>query len=271
MLMKPQIKKDVLADFVDNLSGVLLKSRSLLRSAAVKFDELSSDQIINQKRLIEMQDVLSRSNNSQLETVEATVKKEITSLKSWSTVVQKNSSSTPSVKSVQRAVKSVVDQNDRNKNFIVHDDDCEEDKDEDILSEMMDEMYEDECKPQILGFSRIGIRKPGTKRPLKVTLVSRDAAIQVLTYAKKLKKSKYKDFYLAPDRNYEERAAHRKLVAEMKLLIAKEPNKYHYIRQNKIISVDKLQKSDVIDVLVSSGLRLNIFLYFTNFYGRLIG
>ena len=172
------------------------------------------------------------------------VRKNIFQRHGWSDIVQKNSGSTTSVKNVQKAVKSVVDKNDRSKNFIVYDNDCDEDQDEDIISEIMGVIYEDERKPQILGFNRIGIRKPDIKRPLKVTLVSRDAVIEVLSNAKQLKNSRYKDVYLVPDRSYEERAAHKKLVAQMKLLFVTDPNKHHYIRDSRIISVNKLHRSE---------------------------
>ncbi len=178
--------------------------------------------------------MLAKHQQQQLDAVQDTVK---TEMKSWS---EKSSDSATSVKSVQKAVKSVVDQNDRSKNFIVYDNDCEDDKDENIISEIMGIIYEDESTPQVLGFSRIGMRKPGTVRPLKVTLVNSDATRQVLSNARKLKNSSsYKDVYLAPDRSYEERIAHRKLVQEMKQLFVKDSSKHYFIRDGKIVTVGK--------------------------------
>ncbi len=84
------------------------------------------------------------------------------------------------------------------------------------------------------------MRKPGTVRPLKVTLVNCDATRQVLSNARKLKNSSsYKDVYLAPDRSYEERIAHRKLVQEMKQLFVKDSSKHYFIRDGKIVTVGK--------------------------------
>ena len=104
-LMK--INKDSLAKFVESLSKLMQGNIELCKSATGKLDE----QIKNQSIVIENQ-------REQISTVQETVKTEI---KSWSDVVKKNSiSNTDTVKSVKKAVKSVVDEDKRSKNFIVY-------------------------------------------------------------------------------------------------------------------------------------------------------
>ncbi len=229
------LNKDPLAKFVENLTKLFQSNVDLCKAAAGKIDELKTEQLSSQKTLLKLQ-------QKKLDAVQETVK---TEMESWSDIVKKNTGSATSMKSVQKAVKTAVDQNDRSKNLIVHDDDCEDDKDEDVISDVMGIIYEDKYTPQVLGFSRIGIRKSGVVRPLKVTLTSRDAVLQVLSNAKKLKSnSSYKDVYLAPDRNYEERTAHRKLVTEMKQLVSKDSSKHYYIRGSKIMTVDKEHRTD---------------------------
>jgi hypothetical protein len=66
----------------------------------------------------------------------------------------------------------------------------------------------------------------------------------VLSKAKLLKTlgddfKQWRNVYLAPDRNREERLVHKKLVAEMKQRITTEPNKHHFIRGGVIISVER--------------------------------
>ena len=77
--------KDVLANFVVSVSGILERSRTTLRSAAVCIEELKSDQIGNQKNLIKLQDELIQSKEEQIQAVQTTVKSEI---KSFSDVVK---------------------------------------------------------------------------------------------------------------------------------------------------------------------------------------
>ena len=102
----------------------------------------------------------------------------------------------------------------------------------------------EEKKHQVLGSLRLGTIKKDSDsvRPIKVTLGSADSVKEILSKAKTLKtlygsNEMFSKMYLAPDRSQEERIEHRKLVEEMKLLISKEPNKHHCIRNGKIVSV----------------------------------
>ena len=71
-------------------------------------------------------------------------------------------------------------------------------------------------------------------------LKSAEDARRILRNAKQLKEcDKRKSVYLAPDRTREEREEHTKLVAEMKKLIKKDPNRYFFIRNNKVCSTDR--------------------------------
>ena len=235
-----RVNKDPLAKFVESLSKVLKNNIELCKAAAGKIDEMKSEQILNQKRFIELQE-------EKLESVKTTVKTEV---KSWSEILKKNCGPTPTLKSVKQAVKSVVDENDRTKNIIVYgtkEGDGLHNNDADIVDDLFCVLNEFP-KPAVLGTSRLGFAEPGEEnnmRPMKVTLANSDVVKQVLSKAHKLKKGVGSDriwnnVYIAPDRTREERACRRKLVTELKEVIKKDPEKYHYIRDNKIVSVDKL-------------------------------
>ena len=71
-------------------------------------------------------------------------------------------------------------------------------------------------------------------------LSSQDSFNTVLRNSRKLYGvEKFEAVFIASDRSIEERAIHKKLVKEIKKKIKTEPSKYPYIRDQKIISVDK--------------------------------
>ena len=228
--------KDPLSDCVEMLFKLLRSNIELCKAAAGKVDRLQADCIQTKTELIDLQ-------RSKMDTVQTTVKKEI---QSWSDIVQKNceKSSVASVKSVKQVVKSFVDENDRSRSLIIYG--AKEEKREhtpDYVDDLLLALDE-ENKHQVLGSLRLGNLKPNSEsvRPIKVTLGSADSVKEILSKAKTLKKLSgsyaiFSNVYLAPDRNREERAERRKLVAEMKTLISKEPSKHHFIRNGKIISV----------------------------------
>ena len=80
---------------------------------------------------------------------------------------------------------------------------------------------------------------------MKVTLKSSDLVQYLLRRASKLKREdgKFRSVYLAPDRSKDERLAHNKLVIEMKELMTRDFTKYYYIRDKRILSVDKRSQS----------------------------
>jgi hypothetical protein len=53
----------------------------------------------------------------------------------------------------------------------------------------------------------------------------------------------YLSWYIAPDRNCEEEAAHQKLVAQLKEIMSADPSKYHYIKDRKVMSVVSVDKN----------------------------
>ena len=65
-------------------------------------------------------------------------------------------------------------------------------------------------------------------------------ACQVLRKARLLRLKKgFKSVYMCPDRTFEERQAHKKLLQELKLKHAAYPDKFFAIRNNEVVSVSK--------------------------------
>ena len=266
VLMKPRsCSKDALASFVEKLLKLSISNLEFCRTAAVKIDQLKSERIEIQKTVIDLQqEQLHQVQDAVKSSVKDSVKTEITM---WSDIVKKNvSSATPSVASVQKAVRSAVEDNVRSNNFIIYgveeygpDEDDEEDECEnggledcvDLARGMFNEILAFP-KPEIVTATRVGAQKSpnnaGSRkpRPIKVTLASPEAVKFVLSKASKLKGNAcehWRCVYLAPDRSKEERLAHSKLVAELKQKISEDSSKYHSIRDGKITSVDKALSS----------------------------
>ena len=104
----------------------------------------------------------------------------------------------------------------------------EEEEQERTDSKVATMFAELEEKPKVSA-CRIGTKKTGTVRPVKVTLASSTAVHQILAKSRQLKLvEKFKSVYVCPDRSPEERAARRTLVKELKSAAAEQPGFRHY-------------------------------------------
>ena len=108
-LMK--LYKNDLTEIALRLVRVYEKNLDICKSAAVKIDQLKSDQIENQKKLMEIQ-------GKQIDSVQQTVK---TELKTWADVAQQGIASKPLTKhTVKEAVRSVNDEEKRSKCLLIY-------------------------------------------------------------------------------------------------------------------------------------------------------
>ena len=120
-----------------------------------------------------------------------------------------------------------------------------EDEDE-LLSTKVSDMFQTIGEKPRVEVCRLGNRKDGKgARPVKVILSCAVTVNQILSKARNLRSSeKHKSVFLSADRTYEQRTQHRLLVTELKKKTADEPGKRHYIRENKVCSVDKPSKAE---------------------------
>ena len=238
-LMK--LNKDALVNYVKNLANLVDENIDLCKSAACEVDQLKSEQIKNQKKIIEAQ-------QEQLISVQETVK---TEFRSWADVTKTNiqKSTDVSVTTVKEAVKKAVAEDDRSKRFMIYGlDEARDGVEEDLVDAVQatfDKAGISTC-PVVHSAYRIGKKTPDKKRSVKVQLTCAIHVQQVLRAASKLKshEGEFKTVYLAPDRTKEQQLAHTKLVIEMKQLITRNPDKYYFIRNSKINFVDKAVPSN---------------------------
>ena len=226
-LMK--LSKNCLTDITLRLVSLYEKNLTTCKSAAVKIDQLKTEQIENQKKIMDI-------NDMKIDSVQQAVK---TELKTWADVAQKGIASKPiTTKIVKEAVRSVNDEEKRSRCFLIH---GVEEKDGEIPFQIVQNVYQklDFTPPNIVDSYRIGRKTPGKSRSIKVEVEHPTDALVLLKKAGKLKSTDLRSVYLSPDRNKEEQSAHNRLVAKMRTMIKEDPTKFYFIRDSKVKFIDK--------------------------------
>ena len=233
--------KDCVVDFAVKLANLLKTSRDLLRSAAADFDSLKREQLQCQSKLLSVQDELSVKKSAQLDAVKDTVEEKMSS---WAAVVKKNSSSKVSQKEMKKAVKSAINESDREYNVIMFnveeqdEEDPSENYDADTALDIMNSAGLDAVEGEYTT-ERIGALQNDKNRPLKVKFDFKSTAFDLLAKSKNLKHSEvYGTVFIVPDRSREERIEHRKLVEQLKLIRTQNPEKRCYI-WNKAVHTEE--------------------------------
>ena len=233
--------KDYVVDFAVKLANLLKTSRDLLRSAAADLDSLKREQLQCQSKLLSVQDELSVKKSAQLDAVKNTVEEKMSS---WAAVVKKNSSSKVSQKEMKKAVKSAINESDREYNVIMFnveeqdEEDPSENYDADTALDIMNSAGLDAVEGEYTT-ERIGALQNDKNRPLKVKFDFKSTAFDLLARSKNLKDSEvYGTVFIVPDRSREERVEHRKLVEQLKLIRTQNPEKRCYI-WNKTIHTEE--------------------------------
>ena len=221
-LMKLSKNCLTLTEITLRLVSLYEKNLNTCKSAAVKIDQLKTEQIENQKKLMEIKDM-------KIDPVQQAVKKE---LKTWADAAQKGIVSKPITSQiVKQAVRSVNDEEKRSRCFLIH---GVEEKDGEIPFEIAQNVYRklDFTPPSIVDSYRVGRKTPGKSRSIKVEVEHPTDALVVLKKAGKLRSTDLRSVYLSPDRNKQEQQAHNKLVAKMRTMIKEDPTKFYFIRDN---------------------------------------
>ena len=107
-------------------------------------------------------------------------------------------------------------------------------------------MFEDLGEKLRFQAKRLGKRRSGDSQkvsPVKVSLLSSAIVTKLLGKGRNLRRSDKQELvFVSPDKTPEERAEHRKLVIDMEKKAKEEPGKQHFIRREKICSVDSTVK-----------------------------
>ena len=224
-------RKEVSVNLMTEAWSIILKQKDLIKKLKDGKENLFEKTIELQDELLESQE---KSLKSIGQIVTEAVSDTVSEIKSYSAAVSSNQGSPLSQKCLQKAVKTVIEEEDRAKNVICFG--LEESEDE-ALEDKVGAVFQELGEKMKVEGSRIGKKKPGVTRPVKVKLRNGAAAIQILRKSSELKKSaRFMRVFLCPDRSEEERDSQRQLVAELKKKIAEEPHQTHFIREGTIIS-----------------------------------
>ena len=160
--------------------------------------------------------------------------------KSYSSVVSTPQPTAPVIcqKALTSVVKSVVEEEDRSRNFLVFG--LQEEEEEGLETRISEVLGEVGLKPK-LEAQRIGKKKPDSViRPVKVCVSSSLIVHQILVNARNLRNSdKFKTVYLSPDRSPKQREVRKELVTTMRAQALAEPHKKFYIKEGQIHSSDR--------------------------------
>ena len=239
-LNKSKITKPQLIEWL--YSNVFLLDRCSIPLMTVacdqreELDELKNEKIIDQKKIIEMQDKLIEKKDVELSSVQKTLE---TELKSYSSVVEKSCTAALAPQKIANVVRTVSEGDERKKNLVVFG--IAEEQTEELNSKvngLLEQLHE---KPQIIACSRVGnLSKSGTTRPIKFTLRSSDIAYQILRKAKLLKDIEgFQSVYISPDRTVEEQKDRRELVVQLKKKRQTDQSTRYIIKKGQIVSVAK--------------------------------
>ena len=180
-----KIKKETLATWVADMSIVLAKYRQAMKPAADTIEKLYENTIADKSEIIKLQNAVIRKNSEQMKELSSTVQ---TEMKSYCDIVKKScKKSAVSPEKLKSVVKCVAEEEDRKSNLIVFG--CAEDTDEDLANVVSEVLETVDVKPKVIESSRMGGRKEGHCRPIKVKLSSQDSVNTVLRNSRKLKGS----------------------------------------------------------------------------------
>ena len=178
--------------------------------------QVQADLIHSMEKVERLQDALLIEKEHQIETlmpfIEDTVK---TELKSYATVVKKSCAVSLAPRKLQAAIVKASSTEERSNNLIVYglEETPEEENTEEVVLNVLKHTNE---KPKVVSCRRLGEKKEGKCRPVKVVLDNRDMVRCILARSGMLREVEgMTDVYLCPDRTVEERSERKKLVAQL--------------------------------------------------------
>jgi hypothetical protein len=245
------ITKKTLATWTAEARDIMTRQGEQIENMQEIIELMKTEALADKAAVILLQSDLLKSKNAEIESMRTAVQETVHSsvqegIQSYSAAVASNTASTAPVftpESLKKVVRTVMVEEDRNKNLLVFGL-ADEENVEQAVSELFLELGE---KPRVQAVNRIGGKCSTPARPVIVTLASATSVNEILSKTSRLKKTeRYKSVYVCPDRSPKEREARKQLVVDLKKAMADQPNLYHYIRAGTIHSRDK-DKADAED------------------------
>ncbi len=246
-LNKRNVSKEKLCQWLGAFAHMMNKfANPHLQMAVERLDEMNTEILSGKKNVIDLQAKLIEKRDEELVFLKSAVESEVrsvqgvveTEMKSYASALTKSCTAALAPQKLRAAVKTVSEKEDRCKNVMIYG--LEELSDENLEEEVGKVLSEIEEKPVIRDCCRVGFKKEGSKRPVKFSLSSSDMVNQILRKAKMLRtKEGYSHVYISPDRTVDERRAFKKLWEQLQQKRKSETDKVHFIKNNKVVSLDK--------------------------------
>ncbi len=238
---KRSVTKEKLCDWLETVCCILNSFAVPSLYSAVplveRADQLKEEKISDQKTIIDLQKKMIEKNEVEIRAVQTVVK---TEMSSYPSMLTKSCTASLAPKKLQAAVKNVADREDRSKSVIIYGLSEPTDHQEQLQGKVEEVLGEIGEKPLVRDCCRVGIKRASGKRPVKFSLSSSDHVAQVIRNARLLRtKEGYESVYICPDRTIEERKAYKKLVQELSMRRKSVLDKVHFIRNNKVVSIDR--------------------------------
>ncbi len=242
-LNKRNITKDKLCVWLETAICILNKyCDPALYAARDIIENLSTEKVANQQKVIELQEKLIDKRDEELSSLKTTLQTTVQSeMKSYSTALTSTCNKALAPRKLTAALKSATVEEDRGKNLVIYG--VQEDEKENLHEKVLEVLHHVDEKPQIVSCYRLGRDKakggPDVK-PIKLTLAGTDHVRQILRKTGRLKEVQgYSSVYISPDRSEASRKAYRRLVEELKQKRTAETDKRHFIRNFKVVSSEK--------------------------------
>ena len=117
---------------------------------------------------------------------------------------------------MKQAVKYAAEEEVRSKNLVFFGTEDAEDDEEDFEVDPNGAVEALGIEPMFESAKKLGLWKPGHKRPVLVTLRNAASAVEILRKSHLLRQiEEFKTVYISPDRSLEQRKQHRELVGEL--------------------------------------------------------
>ena len=249
-LLSKTCNKDVLAKYLANAMELIERQQEMVINQRVHISHHQKDIVQLQSDVIEAQKKSIEKLGSQItmfkreisETVQGTVESSMS--KSYSAALQSQSANVGKIgqETLTTVAKQVVAEEAISRNVMVFglvEEPCED------LNKKIGEVFEHLGEKPRLEATRLGKEKSDTDspRPVKVSLSSATIVQQLLSKSKRLRQSeRHRTVFLSRDRTIEERLKQRELVMELKQRVVEEPLKRHFIKEGRIVSIERPQK-----------------------------
>ena len=142
---------------------------------------MNNEKLVDQTKIIDLQNQLIEKQEEQLSAVKTTG---ATQMKTYTSAVMKSCNTALAPKKIQAAVMKVTDTNERSKNVIVYG--IKENDGEQIEKKVEEVLMEIDEKPLIEQCVRVGTTRDGSMRPVKCSLKSTLHVQRILNNAQKL-------------------------------------------------------------------------------------